>query len=65
MDERVEEVRALIDELFSPGFVSKTLFKGTQAKIDLKRLIFSGHSMGAATGLKAANLDERISLLML
>ena len=65
IDIRVQEVINLIDEIQEPEFLNR-VFMGEEitAKLEMDKLIMSGHSMGAATALLAGDQDDRIKCIL-
>ena len=59
---REQEVRELIDEFYQKNFVEKTL--KFEVKLNLDKLIMSGHSMGGVTALRVGNFDKRIKCIL-
>lgn len=64
VDIRVSEIKALIDELYQDqgaSILERIGFPRT-LKLDLERLIISGHSFGGMTAIRVANEDPRVKV---
>lgn len=57
---RVQEVRSLIDEIFSKDFPSKIGMP--DVRIDTDKLIIGGHSFGGMTAIHTAKDDPRVKV---
>lgn len=57
MKQRAEEIIELIDELYQKNFLKETLKFPDGFKLDLNKLVVSGHSMGGAAALRAGSAD--------
>jgi len=51
---RVDQMKALVSEIYHPDFLTNILTFGTHCKLDQDKLVSAGHSMGGATALKLA-----------
>ena len=64
LEQRVTEVSWIIDEFSKPEFLKDVLNFPAMAKLNMNKLIVSGHSMGGATVIKLAEKDDRANLIM-
>ena len=60
---RKAEVQTLMNDMFSAKFLSETFHFGEEAKMDLEKLVISGHSFGGMTALQVAHDDDRAKVL--
>lgn len=60
---RRREVTDLIDDLYKPDFLQKTLGFPEGVELDLDKLILGGHSFGGCTAIVIANKDPRVKVL--
>ena len=60
---RRDEVITLIDCISKPDFLQNGLLFSSEAKLDLDKLVMSGHSFGGSTSINVANSDPRIKCM--
>lgn len=64
LDQRVREVRSLIDEISHPNFMQKIGFP-EGVSLNLDKLIVSGHSFGGMTAIDTSvNEPERVKVCL-
>jgi cephalosporin-C deacetylase-like acetyl esterase len=56
----VSEVRAFIDEIVQPNFLTAKLGFPESVELDLDKLTTNGHSLGGITSVVTAAVDSRV-----